>query len=1124
MSATATEPFDLAGPLPRDTLVLEASAGTGKTYAIVALAVRYIADGTPISTLLMATFSNAASAELRDRTHARLTECVAALADPVSAKVSDDALIAFLADADDDGLRLRRDRLADALSDFDAATVATTHTFCNRMLAALGFLGGRQQQFPILENVDEMVAELARDAYLARFAGDPDSAPPYADAEQIAIAAVRDPAAALAPDREDERNEESDIRVWIAEQARKHTAVRKRLARVRTYDDLQHALFEIVTDPVIGDEACRRIRGQFSAVLIDEFQDTDPQQWEIVRRCFHSHLPLVLVGDPKQSIYAFRGAEVLSYLSAVESAGEQRRLATNWRSDRAVVDGLGVLFGGAALGHAQIGYHPVTAHHQGSRIQGAPAVRIRAFLRGDFTKFTKDGTSPLVSQVRERITDDVANDIAALLGSDTTIDVDGRRRPVKPGDIAILLRANRTIAPLQRALADRGVASVVTSGTSIYATPAARFWWYVLSAVESPSRQPRVRLAALTPLIGMTAQTLERQGDTGVGTLAGQLAELGRIYLDGGFAPMAARLFGEFDTAARLLRLDDGERLMTDLLQLSELCNRRAVDTAGGITSLVEWLGKQIDEGSGWGQQRDATRRLDRDTEAVQIMTVHASKGLEFPIVYVPFGWDGASQPNPSTFLFHESDDTRYLDVGGKQARGYHRRDRRSRAESAGEDLRLLYVAATRARSQVVLWWTPSTTTPRGALHRLLFTVGDRRASAAAGAVSPIPETVPIPSEDGDCVAELRTITAQSPSMVVEPAGRTGRVEWRAPAGHDPAPVLDVARFGRVIDKQWRRTSYSAIVAAAHAAVHAQEQPPASLVQAGSEPEDVHRPDEPADAGTGAPGDEAGGSREGTPSLMNGLPYGAGFGTLVHEVLEHVDTSAVDLETHVLDMCQQGAVSAGIDIDVEVLARALAGVLTTPLGFGDLWSVKPKDRLAEMDFELPLSAAAGGFGLDAVGDILAKHLAPDDLLARYADLVRSVSKDRFSGYLTGSIDSILRVDDGRFVVVDYKTNRLRAGDLAVEDFHREAMAEEMMAAHYPLQALLYSVALHRYLRWRVPDYAPERYLGPVQYHFVRGMAGPSTTAGCGVFQWDLPPALVVAMSELLAGRDEGSAQ
>ncbi|MGB3708071.1 UvrD-helicase domain-containing protein [Gordonia sp. (in: high G+C Gram-positive bacteria)] len=1122
--------FDLTAPLPQDTLVLEASAGTGKTYAMVALAVRYLAEGVPISNLLMATFSNAASAELRDRTHSRLTQCVADLADPVSARQSPDTLVAFLAEVDDAEVQVRRDRLADALSDFDAATMATTHTFCNRMLAALGFLGGRQQQFPILENVDEMVAELARDAYLARFAGDPDSAPDFADAEEIAIKAVRDPAALLAPVRDDERSDDSDVRVWIAEQARKHTALRKRLARVRTYDDLQQSLYEIVTDDLIGDEACRRIRLQYDVVLIDEFQDTDPQQWAIVRRCFDGHLPLVLVGDPKQSIYAFRGAEVLSYLNAVQTAGEQRRLTVNWRSDQAVVDGVGVLFDAATLGNPQIAYRPVTANRPGSRLRGAPAVRIRAFTKRDFSQKTQDGTTPLVRQVRDFVTEDVANDIAGVLASTTVTLDDGETRPVKPGDIAVLLRANRTIAPLQRALADRGVASVVTSGTSIFATPAARFWWYVLTAIESPSRQPRVRLAALTPIVGLSAQTLEHQGETGVGTLAGQFAELGRVFDDGGFAAMSARLFSEFSTAARLLEMADGERLLTDILQLSELCNRHTAENAAGLASLVDWLGNQIDDGASWGQQRDATRRLDRDTEAVQIMTVHASKGLEFPIVYVPFGWDGVSHPNPATFLFHDGDQ-RFLDVGGKKARGYARRDRQARAESAGEDLRLLYVAATRARSQVVLWWAPSTTTARGALHRLLFTAADRRISARAGVVTPIPETVPIPESDHDSVAVLRDLATYGESIVVEPAGREARCEWRPSSLPDAAPELDVAIFSRRIDQHWRRTSYSAIVADAHAAMHAQAPTPPSMVLSGSEPEDVLRPDEPDDIGAAGPGVETASPAEiaGMPSPMNGLPFGAGFGTLVHEVLEHVDTSSTDLEVHVHQMCRQGAIARGVDIDVDVLARALIGVLTTPLNgmdgpAWDLWSVKPGNRLAEMDFELPLSAASGGFGLAAVGDLLARHLLPGDPLAPYADQVRTVSSDRFSGFLTGSIDSVLRTPQGRFMVVDYKTNRLRPGELAVTDFDTEAMAAEMMVAHYPLQALLYSVALHRYLRWRVADYEPAVHLGPVQYHFVRGMAGPKTPDGCGVFQWNLPASLVTAMSDLLAGCDEGSAK
>ncbi|MCF8587752.1 UvrD-helicase domain-containing protein [Gordonia liuliyuniae] len=1126
---TAPTAFDLRAPLPRGTTVLEASAGTGKTYAIVSVAVRHIAEGVPASKLLMATFSNAASAELRDRMRTRLTECLAAF--PASGERADsltleDDLVAWLFDAPDDEVAVRRRRLVAALSDFDAATVATTHTFCNRMLAALGFLGGREQQYPIVEDVDDIVDDVARDAYLARFAGDPDDAPGFDESVEIARAAVRNANAILAPTRDDERTDESDLRVRMAEHVRRQTQRRKRLARLRTYDDLQNTLFEIVTDPDIGELACARIRDHFEVVLIDEFQDTDPQQWEIVRRCFHGHLPLVLVGDPKQSIYAFRGAEVLSYLNAVETAEDRRLLTVNRRSDESVVDGLGVLFGGATFGHRDIAFHPVQAHHAGSRIHGAPAVRIRGFTKNQFTDFTKDGTTPRVAQVRENVIDDVAADIAALLASDTTIDVDGRTRRVEPGDIAVLLRANRTIEPLQRKLSERDVASVVTSGTSVFATDAARHWWHVLTAIDHPARQPRVRLAALTPLIGHTAESLESQGDTGIGTLAGQFGELGRVFVDGGFAAMAARLFDEFDTAQRILGSAGGERLLTDVRQVADVCNRRVADTGSGLSSIVDWLGEQVAGRSQWSGRGDATRRLDRDTAAVQIMTVHASKGLEFPIVYVPFGWDGATRVNPATFVYHEDDDERYLDVAGKQARGYARRDGRARSESAGEDLRLLYVAATRARSQLVLWWAPSTTTPRGALHRLLFTVGERQIAARDGGNSPIPDTVSVPAEDIDCVGVLRQVAAVDRSIVVEPAGRHGGVRAPRAADTGPAPTLAVARFTRRIDDGWRRTSYSAIVAAAHAAAH----PDAGtgVIGTGSEPDVDERSDEPADGpdptvGDADPTGSGTDSAVGTPSPMNGLPFGAGFGTLVHEVLEHVDTSVADIDVHVHELTVAGAARRGVDIDVDVLAAALVAVLTTPLGFGDLWSIGPRDRLAEMDFELPLSSVDGGFGLDEVGDLLARHLPADDLLAPYADLVRTVSGDRFRGFLTGSIDSVLRTPEGRFVVVDYKTNRLRPGDLAVEDFGRDAMAQEMMSAHYPLQALLYSVALHRYLTSRLPGYRPAEHLGPVQYHFVRGMAGPSTPPGCGVFEWTMSPGLVVAMSKLLAGEKEDRA-
>ena len=1123
-------PFTLTDALPTGTLVLEASAGTGKTYAITALAVRFIAEGIPVSRLLMATFSNAASTELRDRTRTRLRECALALTDPAAARTSGDELIVLLALGADGDIVLRRERLFAALSDFDAATIATTHTFCNRMLTVLGFLGERDQHYQLVEDANEMARETARDLFVAKYAGEPDPGVSLGTAEVVACEAVRNASTKLAP--LDPMSEGGVSWVRLAHAVRDRVRTRKRWSRLRTYDDLQGRLHEIIADAEWGQAACARIRDRFEVVLVDEFQDTDPQQWEILRRCFHGHRPLVLVGDPKQSIYAFRGADVFSYLQASREAQEQRNLTVNWRSDAPLVDALGAILVDAELGDPQIAVRPVHARHAEGRIRNTAPLRLRHFNRRDFTSHTKDGSTPLVPGVRDRVIDDVAADIAATLAGDARIVVDDEaggqiERRLEPGDIAVLLRANATIEPLQRALSAHGIVTVVAGGRSVFASEAARYWWYVMQALDRPSDSRRVRLAAVTPLLGVTPAELDARGEAGIGGLAGALASWARTFEEGGAAAMTAQLVRERHVAQRVLAMADGERLLTDLLQVAALLVEEVAHTGCGLSGLVAWLAESVADGQAVQRRANQTRRLDRDTAAVQLMTVHASKGLEFPIVYVPFGWDGGRPSRPKTFTFHEGE-VRYLDVGGEDAAGYHERKRIADAESAGEDLRLLYVALTRARSQVVAWWAPSTTTTSGPLHRVLFSTLDRMAAMRSGTRSPIPDTIAL-LDDAREEMLLREVADFHPAIALEAAGRRGDVpRWRppAPAGSGAAEMV-VASFDRPIDDQFRRSSYSSIVRAAHDAAHAAADPVPAV---GSEPDDqAVRAGELLDE----PADEVGATIEsvdaptGTPSLMNGLPFGARFGTLVHQVLEYVDTDVPDRAAHIRELCATGARRAAFDIDVDVLGAALEGVLTTPLGLvddpgaDDLWSIQRTDRLSEMDFELPLADVDGGFGLAAVAELMRRHLSGDDPLRPYADEVAGVSDERFHGFLTGSIDSVLRVpgDDGRprFVVVDYKTNRIRPGDLVAETFSREAMAQEMMAAHYPLQALLYSVALHRYLRWRLPRYEPEHSLGPVQYQFVRGMVGPATPDGCGVFQWKIPAGLVVGLSDLLAG-------
>ncbi|WP_225727533.1 MULTISPECIES: UvrD-helicase domain-containing protein [unclassified Nocardia] len=1157
------EPFDPIGSLPTGTTVLEASAGTGKTHAIVGLAVRYVAEaGVDITQLLLVTFSRAATQELRERTRDRFVAVAAALADPLGARTHPDEVIRHLAQADPDEVWRRRARLLTALSDFDAGTIATTHSFCQRMLDELGLAGEHDPGARLVETIDELIGTAVDDLYLNRYAR---AAQPFSlkEAHQLGLAAVRDRQARLVPDEDGPAGE----RVAFAAAVRAETERRKRLSGLRDFDDLLVLLHEVLADPAHGPRACRRIRERYRVALVDEFQDTDPLQWDILRRAFHGHATLVLVGDPKQAIYAFRGAEVLSYLDAVAHADTRSELTTNWRSDAGLLAALDHLHGGAALGHRDILVHPVAATRPWTRLSG-PAelitpLRLRCLPRKGAGPLNKSGF-PAVGRMRAKVADDLAADIVRLLESGVVLDTAKRQRdivppadsgsaaaefvtaqrpgsdggsragfgiealggvvadssaapwersaavlgsgqrsarPIGPGDIAVLVRTRSQIDVVRTALDRVGIPSVLAGGTSVFGTAAATDWLWVLRALEQPHRADRVRLAACTPILGCTAADIDGGGADLVGRISAQLRDAARLFARAGFAAVFEKLSAETDLARRLLAVENGERQLTDLRHIAQLLDQVALTESLGLTALTRWLADRVRDPAS-GAVADRSRRLDRDAAAVQIATVHAAKGLEFPVVYLPFAWDSAKNPYPQTLLFHDDTGARALDVGGQEAPGYGERKLRSETEEAGEELRLLYVALTRAMCQIVAWWAPAITTAAAPLHRMILGRPD------GGDLVPAKAAVPA---DSAVVQALSAWAARAPEAVaVTAVDGTAEVTPRRIRTETPTGELAVARFTRTLDHHWRRTSYSALTAGAH---------DAAVTDA--EPEDDRGPsDEPADPSVLAETDTA--ATDAAPSLMNALPYGAEFGTLVHGVLELIDTDAADLGTEVHTRCRAATEELLAEADPAILGTALLAVLRTPLGFGALADIPNRDRLNELEFELPLADGdAPAATLRRIADLLRAHLPADDDLYEYADLVAHLDDIPLRGYLTGSIDAVLRVEgpDGgrRFIVVDYKTNRLGTGDLTVAHYTRDRMAAEMLRSHYPLQALLYSVALHRYLRWRLPGYDPARHLGGCRYLFVRGMIGPETPHGCGVFDWHPPAALVVELSDLLAG-------
>ncbi|WP_040796258.1 3'-5' exonuclease, partial [Nocardia higoensis] len=788
----------------------------------------------------------------------------------------------------------------------------------------------------------------------------------------------------------------------------------------------------------------------------------------------------------------------------------RKELTRNWRSDPGLLRALDHLLGGAALGHPEISVYPVAATRADSRLSGPSdqivPLRLRCLPRTGAGPL-KNGF-PQVDRQRAAVARDLAADLVRLLESGAEVTV-GRgaaavRRPVTAGDVAVLVRKRSHVSLVRDALDRVGIPSVLAGGSSVFATASAVDWLWVLRALEQPHRSDRVRLAACTPILGCTAAEIDSGGADLVGALSAQLREAARLFARTGFAALFERLADRSRLAPRLLAVENGERTLTDLRHIAQLLDEVAATEGYGLTALTRWLADRVRDPAS-GAVAGRSRRLDRDAAAVQIATVHASKGLEFPIVYLPFAWDNAKNPKPPTLLFHDDDGARVLDVGGQEARGYARRRQRCETEEAGEELRLLYVALTRAMCQVVAWWAPSATTAGGPLHRMLLGRPDRGPD--------VPERATVPADErvvGAVTAwaapasEVISVTAVDTAESVTP--RRVRVE------PDTAD-LAAARFDRVLDLQWRRTSYSALTEGAHELV------------TDTEPEDPRGPgDEPATPALV----ELDPDPAAAPSLMNDLPYGAEFGTLVHAVLERVDTSAADLAAEVRRRCRETAAELLAELDVDILATALLAVLRTPLGFGCLADLTPRDRLCELEFELPLAGGdrptAHSATLGAIADLLRTHLAPAADLHPYADLLAGLDDRALRGYLTGSIDAVLRVtgaDGPRFVIVDYKTNRLGIDRLTVDHYTRPRMAAEMLRSHYPLQALLYSVALHRYLRWRLPGYEPARHLGGCQYHFVRGMIGPDTPPGHGVFDWHPPVELVVALSDLLAGSAEG---
>jgi exodeoxyribonuclease V beta subunit len=1110
---TDAVPFDICGPLPTGVTVLEASAGTGKTFTIAALAARYVAEGIPLDQLLMVTFTRMATGELRERVRERLVSAEYGLERALAgAPPEDDDIVRLLASGDDRDVRIRREHLVRALAGFDSATIATTHGFCQEVLGGLGVVGDVEPDTTFVEDITDLRQEVVEDLYVRRFHRHGNAQFDLGQAMEIARTAIENPDAPIEPADAPESSIAA-MRVRLAEAARAELDVRKRRMALMTYDDLLTRLKDTLVGPG-GANAAARLRVRYRVVLVDEFQDTDPVQWQIMRTAFgEGDGTLVLIGDPKQAIYAFRGADVYAYIEAARAAGARATLHTNWRSDQGLLTAYDALFGNARLGHEGIVYRQVEAAPGNgcARLAGSPdptPLRVRVVPRDAPTVRTTPRGYARLEPARVHVAQDVAADIVALLSSRATIEGD---RPLRPGDIAVLVRTNRNAARVRDALEAVAVPAVINGAGSVFGTEPAREWLRLLEAIERPAYPPRARSAALTTFLGWTPEQVAHADDDAWEAIHQRLHHWARVLRAKGVASLIEAITLEEGLPARVLRMADGERWLTDLRHIAELLHGAATSESMGAAALTAWLRQRVLEAARDNNDEERSRRLESDAEAVQVLTVHRSKGLEFPVVYYPDLWEPSPTPRDdrrSPVTYHDAAGTRTIDVGleGPQ---WSAHVKQTIEEQRGEDLRLAYVALTRAKHQAVVWWAGSFDSRNSALTRLLFS-RDADGNVASSSSS-------VPTDDA-ATARFDALRAAGPACVsVAPALVPSSVQpWEGLPAADAQ--LSAATFDRTLDRWWRRTSYSDITAGTYEA------------RVASEPEEPVIEDEPPRrTAAGDTADELQALRD-RPSLLADMPVGVEVGTLIHEVFELTDFAASDLDSELAANLDAAQAQRRVEIgDAKAALAGLRAAIETPLGpavaGARLRDIARANRLDELSFELPLVGGdtPGGpaLTLQTIAEVIRAHAGPDDALAGYADRLADPGlRASLRGYLTGHIDLVMRVDGDRFAIVDYKTNWLApAGESLSARHHRPAaLVAEMEQAHYGLQALLYVVALHRFLRWRLPGYSAERNLAGVLYLFLRGMTGATTPvvdgAPCGVFTWQPGSALVEMLSDV----------
>ncbi len=1169
----------------RGTKLIEASAGTGKTHTIADLYLRQILAGRQVSEILIVTYTNAATEELRGRIRQRLYQAWSQLQDSGDC---DESFLLLLRQAwlnlDPDSRAVQLRRLQLALRSMDEASISTIHSFCQRSLQDYALSGNQLFETEMLANDDPLWEAATRDWWrrqtytLDREAWSiVSNALKNVEALTTSLLELRNrpsarilPAQRTGPDellqqpREIARALHRLAPIWQQQHAQiveiittspalsrtqklpyhprnlpgyldgadrffsmedpvapfdnfeylgaewlhQNSTKTKRgqdgnlehpffqavdgiakaweaftgslgaLLRAAAFEDVSKAVLEVKRETAAlafqdqltlllealesgnGAELAQHLRQQYPVAMVDEFQDTDDIQYRIFSKIYLSadDVSLTLIGDPKQAIYSFRGGDIFTYMQARSLANiELFSLQTNWRSQPSLVTAVNTLFSqrqDSFIYSDSIEFSPVTAVDENRRhalqFGGEPAA---GMILWQLPRKQADKNYNR-NEIRALINRAVLAEIIGLLDPlvERSASIDGR--PVQSGDIAILVRQASEGQALSRVLQQHGIATVTIGRDSVFHSEEARGLYALLSAVSQHQDNAFASRSLGSSLLGLDYRQIADivDNDDAWQAWLDDLAELHQLWERQGFIAMFQSLLHRFDLATALATRNSNERRITNLLHLAELLQQQS-SACAGISPLLGWFARQFDEPT----REDAELRLEGDESLVKIVTIHKAKGLQYPIVFVPFLWSCRQVDEKSAVYFHDKELAPCFDLGSAV---FQQNWITAEKERLAEDLRLLYVALTRAQSRVYLAWGQAGDASRpgyASQTALAYLLHSRQAPADLDAVS----ANGFPAEM-DFEADLQDLVSRSSASIE----LRSLPEFNPPAEFDLSSAElatpELANFSRTDLQHWRINSFTALTRGIH---------------------------QPTNSGAM--------SSLGDPILD--FPAGSHIGLLLHSLLENLDFQQ-SIESQCETLLPRFVPGAGLPGEHEpTLLKWLDNILKTPLD-GKTLSLDQLPnckRLNELEFDFALDH----LDISALNGLM-QSLSPRPLL--------DVSSPEFGGLITGVIDLVFEYQ-GRYYLADYKSNFLGA---SLEDYQPSKLQQAMLDRRYDLQSLIYSVALHRYLGQRLPDYDYGRHFGGSYYLFLRAMR-PQQGSRYGI-HFDCPDhAVIEAFDRLL---------